>query len=131
MRVRMGIHTGETVAGSIGSDRRLQYTTLGETANLAARLEGLEKEAFRSDPVGADCRILVSEATRRHIEGADPSWELRPAGTVVLHGASRSLAVFELRGASSDAAGGAAPEMRDTHSGHDRSGEPGDGRGVG
>ncbi|MGH0035954.1 MAG: CHASE2 domain-containing protein [Myxococcota bacterium] len=102
MRVRMGIHTGETVAGSIGSDRRLQYTTLGGTANLAARLESLDKETFRDDPARPDWRILVSEETRRHLDDATSAWCLRPAGSVSLGGPSRHWAVFELQRGAQD-----------------------------
>lgn len=116
MRVRMGIHTGETVAGSIGSERRLQYTTLGQAANLAARLEEFDKESFRDDPAAPDCRILVSEVTRGHLEGPTggptggpkaglTGWRLRPVGSIPLPGTARRLAVLELLDAGGDATG--------------------------
>ena len=50
---RFGIHVGEAVIGNVGSTERMNYTALGNTVNLAARLEGLNKEPGRA--------ILVSE----------------------------------------------------------------------
>lgn len=43
-RTRFGIHTGEAVVGSVGAVDRLQYTAMGDTINVASRLEGMNKE---------------------------------------------------------------------------------------
>lgn len=43
-RTRFGIHTGEAVVGSVGAIDRLQYTAMGDTINVASRLEGMNKE---------------------------------------------------------------------------------------
>jgi adenylate cyclase len=51
--VGMGLHTGEATIGYIGSDKRSEYTAIGDTVNLASRLE--------SNAAGG--QILISEAT--------------------------------------------------------------------
>ena len=58
-RTRLGIHSGKIVAGNIGSSRRMDYTAIGDTVNLSARLEGVNK-IYKT-------KIIISDATFRLI----------------------------------------------------------------
>ena len=59
VRVRVGLHSGPVVVGNIGTATRMNYTVVGDTVNVAQRLEGLAKE-LRPD---AEVAILLSAAT--------------------------------------------------------------------
>lgn len=87
MPTRFGLHTGEAVVGNVGSIDRMNYTALGHTVNVAARLEALNKIH--------GTRILVSEAVRQE---AGEEFEFRFVGNEVPRGAREPVAIYALAG---------------------------------
>jgi adenylate cyclase len=91
VRVRIGIYTGTVIAGSLGSSERLKYTTVGDTVNIAARLESYDKR-FGTENL---CRILVGDTTWEHLEG---KFRTERVGTATLKGKSRQITVYRVLG---------------------------------
>lgn len=86
---RFGIHVGDAVVGNLGSMERMNYTALGNTVNLAARLEGLNKQFGTV--------ILVSEVVYLR---AKHRFQFKAFESVIAKGMTKATRVFELVGAS-------------------------------
>lgn len=88
----IGIHTGEVVAGNIGSEQRMEYTVIGDTVNLASRLESATKEHH----VG----VLISDATYQRVQHVV---EARPVERIVVKGRAQPVMTWELLGLKAEA----------------------------
>jgi adenylate cyclase len=87
INIGMGLHAGQAISGTIGSDERMEYTVIGNTVNTASRIEASTK-AF-----GAD--LLISDTV---IEKIGEDFKVELAGAAEVKGRSEALKMFKVRG---------------------------------
>jgi class 3 adenylate cyclase/tetratricopeptide (TPR) repeat protein len=85
VQIRVGLNSGEVVVSAIGSDLRMEYTAVGQTTHLAARMEQMAKPGS----------VLVTGDTLRLAEGYV---EVRPLGSIPVKGLGAPVRVYELTG---------------------------------
>jgi adenylate cyclase len=95
VRMRVGIFTGPVVAGSLGSSQRLKYTTIGDTVNIASRLERFAKDLVGYDFTNSSCRILIGESTLRYLGN---QFVTEKVGEVSLKGKVEKITTYCLMG---------------------------------
>ena len=90
VQMRVGIFTGPVAVGSLGSKHRLEYGVIGDSVNIASRLESYEKE--RHEGV---CRVLIARETLEHL---GEKFQVESWGNLTLRGRKQPVEVFLAKG---------------------------------
>jgi class 3 adenylate cyclase len=106
LELRIGMQTGTVIVGNIGSSTQMNYTVLGDTVNLASRLESANKYY--------GTRILIGEETRRE---AGDAIEVREMDLLAVKGKHQVVRVYELLGLAGESSSERARGWREYESG--------------
>ena len=87
IKIGMGLHFGDAISGTVGSEALMEFTVIGDTVNLASRIEASTK-AFGTD-------LLISEDLAKKIEGRVV---IELAGSAEVKGKTEPLKFFKVRG---------------------------------
>jgi adenylate cyclase len=85
-KMGIGLNTGPVMSGNVGSERRLEYTALGDTTNTAARLEGMTK--------GTPHQLYLSDSTRQALR--TPAHDLVEVGEFEVRGRKAKIKLWSL-----------------------------------
>ncbi len=91
IKMGIGIHTGSAIAGNIGAPSRINYTLVGDTVNLAQRIEQLCKPFAETD---SDVTVLVSNVVAQQVT---KNFDLEDLGSQPIRGRNEPIDVFRLK----------------------------------
>lgn len=91
--IRVGIFTGPLVAGSLGGSERMEYTVIGDSVNVASRLESYNKDFTVPAGEGRACRILIGESTLKLLGGR---YRAEAVGAIAFKGKDETVSVYQL-----------------------------------
>lgn len=90
IKIRIGIFTGPVMVGSLGGKEHLEYGVIGDSTNIAARLESCEKHRHEDN-----CRVLIAKETQVHLQG---QFEVECWGSIELKGKQQAVEVYRVIG---------------------------------
>ncbi|PWH12027.1 MAG: hypothetical protein DDG60_15190 [Anaerolineae bacterium] len=91
LRVGVGINTGVALAGAVGPRERQEYTVVGNTVNLAARIDGLNKQYPQHD-------ILISESTYQALREHQNKFDMLSLGKIYIRGKAEPVEIWSVIG---------------------------------